>query len=847
MLVPNITFNESNTGVSPIRPGVRNRVGIVGEFSRGPVNTFNYVNGYSEFATKYGSDLAKGSLGFQAAWDQGARDFGIVRVLGHATPAYGQALFSGISTKANYLNMDISYVGPTFAKFGVLETVRITTLNSYYTDSEAGRYFFKATSVAGNVVTVKYKFLNLSQVTNVNEVNIDWSTVTDSISVNKATDSGVSKTAANLKGVALKFTQLTGQTAIELNVGYEFSVKVVKFAYTAEVTEGATYHEVIDSLISTISGADPFGTVVATPNYDGVIFYLDETNSSILGEELGSHFSYTFTLDSPDAVVKSSVTSGTGSSITTLTLNKSLGQYITVGDDVYHVTSGVSVVANNTKVASVSTVGNTTTVTLDTALTNAALATTNYTFKFVKQEGLSIEPYTNLDVQTMSGGIDGPRNAVLDFYPSVGTIPILRIISASAGRWGNNIKVKLKSLGVGKYSISVKDYDSSSYNPSIADEFYNVDLLAEGAIAPDGQLNVLANSNLIKAYFLPATAGLTDQNYYKSLTPQRLSPANNSITDTTDPRNPSNYGPIYLAGVDKEGFSLEGGYDGPQITEDDYIKALNLLKDSPVHIILTPGIWASSKVRSHLISVAEAGTELEGLKIAVLNAPPSLNPSQAKQVSKGLDSRRAVMVAGWSTYAGQPNSPRFGVSPDAFYAGKLASLPFQVSPNARTSAGSLLGVTEVDIQKYNSMYSLQQYTDAKLEILTLDPQVEAFFFVNGRTLSSSSAWDKVIIRRTYDVIRADIYNNMLQYRSEPHTKLLRKQIATSINAYMAGLARNGKIANFGGCICDDSNNPPNSYLTGELNVYISFLPLYAADYINISISRNSAGGLQTGE
>ena len=68
MLIPQITFNEANVGVQPILPNVRNRIGIVGQFSRGPANVFAYVNGFTEFASIYGSDAASGSIGFQAAW-----------------------------------------------------------------------------------------------------------------------------------------------------------------------------------------------------------------------------------------------------------------------------------------------------------------------------------------------------------------------------------------------------------------------------------------------------------------------------------------------------------------------------------------------------------------------------------------------------------------------------------------------------------------------------------------------------------------------------------------------------------------------------------------------------------
>ena len=107
MLIPQINFIESNVGSSPVLPNVRNRIGIVGQFSRGLANRFSYVDGFTQFSTLYGSDSATGSLGFQAAWDQGARDFGIIRVLGRSKPAKGQIIFGGTAQIENNIDFNL--------------------------------------------------------------------------------------------------------------------------------------------------------------------------------------------------------------------------------------------------------------------------------------------------------------------------------------------------------------------------------------------------------------------------------------------------------------------------------------------------------------------------------------------------------------------------------------------------------------------------------------------------------------------------------------------------------------------------------------------------------------------
>jgi hypothetical protein len=148
------------------------------------------------------------------------------------------------------------------------------------------------------------------------------------------------------------------------------------------------------------------------------------------------------------------------------------------------------------------------------------------------------------------------------------------------------------------------------------------------------------------------------------------------------------------------------------------------------------------------------------------------------------------------------------------------------------------GISEVDNQASASMSQLQVYTDARLEILSVDQALGAYYFINGRTLTANTAWDKISIRRTYDMIRMDLFSNLQQYKSEPNTSLLRRQIQSSVDSYMAGRARAGEISQFLPCTVSSPD-----VTTGVLNVYISFLPIYAADYIDVYLIRAVDGAV----
>jgi hypothetical protein len=457
--------------------------------------------------------------------------------------------------------------------------------------------------------------------------------------------------------------------------------------------------------------------------------------------------------------------------------------------------------------------------------------------------GIRLSSYQTYD--SFVEGKDGPRNATTNLFSYTGT-RLIEFQAVSEGQWGNNLRLDVDPQPGGGWRCVVKDLEGQTFNPAIPDETYIINLTDQDAVDDLGEIEAFKTSSLVRAFFIPKV--LDPSGFDSSLlleTPSRLAPPISAtfVTDPTDVAHVRHFGPSVLNNV-----SFEKGYDGPTLTEEDYVQAMEEFNGQAVHILIAPGIYTNSPLaQAQLVTIAKNGTEVDGLKIAVLNARPNLKPGAAKQETAAFNTSRAVMVAGWATYGGQVTNSNFGLSPDGLYAGMLATIGFSISPAAKTSAGPVFNVTNVDNRNYNSNQSLQIYTDARLEVLRQDINLGGFFFLNGRTTASSSAWDKIIIRRTYDVIRQDLYESLQPYQSEPHTKLLRRQVETSVNAYFQTLLRNGKIANALPAICNDSNNPAENYINGNLNVSIGFLPLYAADYINVTISRNSDGGLQIGE
>ena len=460
----------------------------------------------------------------------------------------------------------------------------------------------------------------------------------------------------------------------------------------------------------------------------------------------------------------------------------------------------------------------------------------HFTLQDTVSSGISTTPaLTESNAVFMSGGEDGARQAYRDFFSISGT-PILRLQSNYVGDYGNNIKVSLFPDSRDSFRLIIEDLNADNFNPRLQSETY---ILNFNDLDENGLLNQLKNSTYVNGIFLPKfTDPVGFNTNLINQSPVRLAPADVAVTDVADPRHVDYYGPSKLINI-----SLENGYDGPSITDEDYIKALNSLEGLPVHIVITPGIYNSPIIQQALVNHCEKATEKDALRIAVLNAKPRLSPNAAKQESFGFNSKRAVKVVGWSTYAGQPKAPRFGLSPDAVYAGLLAAIPFYVSPHARRSAGAVRNITEIDTANNSSQTALQLFTDAKLEVLHVDGASRAFFFTTGRTLSSDPAWETVYVRRSYDHIEQDLYEMLLFYLGEPHTLKVRVQIQGAVEQYLRRLSSLNYIANYRNVLVNSENNSTDLYSQGILNVSFDFLPLEAINYITVTINRNTADGL----
>lgn len=268
MPIPYIRITERPVLTSPVNINPRNRMAIVGDFSSGPANVPLLISSISDFNKIYRSDTRKGSLSFQAAYDQlidpQNEDFVLVRVLGHEKQAAGSVVFSGTAVKRNTLNLSFTFVGDVF-NVGTSPLLEEVQFNDVYTGSISGRFFFYVDDISADIATVKYTFKNLSD-----NAPIDWVSVTDSISVNLTSDQF--NEIAVEDGLTVRFG-ISGQTSdLGLVVGNEFSVRVNKYNFTVDINIGDSPYVIAVNLQNAIAGIDPIGATFLTTEADGLIF-----------------------------------------------------------------------------------------------------------------------------------------------------------------------------------------------------------------------------------------------------------------------------------------------------------------------------------------------------------------------------------------------------------------------------------------------------------------------------------------------------------------------------------------------------------------------------------------------
>lgn len=550
----------------------------------------------------------------------------------------------------------------------------------------------------------------------------------------------------------------------------------------------------------------------------GVSLHAGSIGVQVANDQGANDFALVRVLGTGVKATRTLAVTGTASASGTLTVNINDGSAktypitVTNGDTGAVVAAAIAaaLTADSATLGVTAVVNGTTTTQVDLEADSVGTAGNSFTAHITGTvAGLTPTPTVST---AFSGGVDGPAAATKNIttvsgYAS-GTV-VFTLTAVSPGSWGNNITVQVSDGSETNLKNVVLTYADDNivevYNDVDLTDVYDEDKL----VAFRG--SVLATATVVNAGSVPA--------------------------NTTG-----------------SGVSLATGANGPAATTQNYIDAINKLEDVYCTFIICPGLKASGidqdAINSTLVAQAEKVANLlgeaTGLRMAIVPAPRGTKVADLAGLKSGNkipNSKHAVMVMGWGTYAKQQKLRRYGVSPDAMYAGHMVATPIQVSASAQTSSPFIQSILEVDTPV--GISAQNEITKYKLDAVVLQ-MTGGLHMLNGRTTSSDPAWYWSCIRRVYNKIRTDIFFNMQFIKSEPSDSRLDAVVQDSINAYLDNLLQARVIAGYNPTISNSLNNPPAVRAQGLRYVDFGIEPLFPTDFVQFRIARVLTGQVRIG-
>lgn len=449
-------------------------------------------------------------------------------------------------------------------------------------------------------------------------------------------------------------------------------------------------------------------------------------------------------------------------------------------------------------------------------------------------------------LKSFTGGFNGPTYAQLDLY-SLNNIPVLKVMALSPGSFGNKLKVTVipgvVNGGFASFEVQVVDINQNIVTgPNKVESFF---LSTSEVDSQSGLFTATNSSTLIRAFFIPLMeaaniTGATDTSMY-GLMPLRVAPALEL------------YSPLFgggLTAISAQGGSylqdimLQGATDYIPATTDKqlarlkgYESAVARLEGQNIAVLAVPGITYGDDYFNSVFELAktqaENSTPQTGLRIAVFEAPAGASDRQVALLASRLNSEQVILLRGHQTMRASNGISYSSVGASGTYSGYVFVRPPHISP-ASAHGGSLPeGVLNVDTPAISSY--LDTITRGHAEALAYDSGLRRFRFWNGITTSADPLKKYISVRRIFDQIVTDLYENLQWVRSEPNTRELQRKTAAACDAYLQGKLREEWLIRVAPTICGPENNTITDMVSGILRIRIRATSSFPADFIKVHI------------
>jgi hypothetical protein len=308
--------------------------------------------------------------------------------------------------------------------------------------------------------------------------------------------------------------------------------------------------------------------------------------------------------------------------------------------------------------------------------------------------------------------------------------------------------------------------------------------------------------------------------------------------------------------------SLSGGGSSvpTRVTPDDYVgnsadrtgfagleavDEVTMLSVPDLMAVYQQGIIDLEGVQAvQLAMIAHA--ELMGDRVAILDAPPSLNAQQIKEwrVDKaGYDSKYATLYWPWVKVFDPLSGTAIFVPPSGHVAGIWArsddTRGVHKAPANEVIRGAIsleLNITkgEHDQLNPNGINCIRSFPGRGIRVW------------GARTISSDPSWRYLNVRRLFNFVEESIFEGTQWVVFEPNDQRLWGRVKRTFNSFLLRVWRDGAL--FGATPdqaffvkCDEENNPPEVRDAGQLIVDIGIAPVKPAEFVVFRIAQFSGG------
>jgi uncharacterized protein len=251
------------------------------------------------------------------------------------------------------------------------------------------------------------------------------------------------------------------------------------------------------------------------------------------------------------------------------------------------------------------------------------------------------------------------------------------------------------------------------------------------------------------------------------------------------------------------------------------------------------GLWKA--VQTSLISHCE----LQGNRMAVLDAPPGMTVQQIKEWRSDVamyDSAFAAMYYPWikvENPAGTNGDREMFVPPSGHIAGVWARTDETRGVWKAPANDTIRGCLDIE----RNITKNEQALLNPIGINCIRPfGTRGIRIWGARTLSSDSDWRYINVRRLFNMVESTVMDGTQWAVFEPNDMKLWEGVSRTLSGFLQGLWQAGAL--FGASAdqafyvkCDAETNPPQSIDEGKLVVEVGIAPVKPAEFVIFRISQ----------